>query len=285
MSSTIIITIISLSLLAAAFAVILYLVSQKFHVEEDPRIDEVQEALPAANCGGCGFAGCRNFAEALVAAETFEGLNCPVAGNEVMKSIAEMLGKTAIEAEPVVAVLLCKGSPDLRAKTTHYDGVESCHIQHNLYLGETNCSYGCLGNGDCVKACKFGAITMDSATKLPVISDDKCTACSACAKACPRNLIELRKKAKKDRKLYVACSNRDKGAVAIKACKVACIACNKCLKVCEFGAVTIEKNIAYIDAKKCTFCRKCVTECSTNTIVEINFPPRKPKTKDEVLTN
>jgi Na+-translocating ferredoxin:NAD+ oxidoreductase RNF subunit RnfB len=284
MSSTIIVTIISLSLLAAIAAVILYFIAQKFHVEEDPRIDEVQEMLPAANCGGCGFAGCRNFAEALVVAETFDGLNCPVAGNEVMKSIADMLGRTAAEAEPLVAVLLCNGTPEFRPRTTHYDGVEDCQIQHNLYLGETGCAYGCLGDGDCVKACKFDAIKMDEVTKLPVVLEDKCLACKACVTACPRNLIELRKKAKKDRKLYVACSNCDKGAIAVKACKVACIACNKCLKVCEFGAITIENKLAYIDANKCTFCRKCVPECSTNSILEINFPPRKPKVETETLT-
>ncbi|MDR2886450.1 MAG: RnfABCDGE type electron transport complex subunit B [Bacteroidales bacterium] len=284
MSSTVIVTIISLSLLAAVSAIILYFVAQKFHVVEDPRIDDVQAALPAANCGGCGYAGCRNFAEALVAAETFDGLNCPVGGNEVMKSIAGMLGKTAGEADPSVAVLLCNGTPQYRPKTTRYDGVVSCQIQHNLYLGETNCSYGCLGDGDCVKACGFDAIMIDSETMLPVISDDKCVACGACVKSCPRHLIELRKKAKKDRKIYVACSNCDKGAVAIKACKVACIACNKCLKVCEFGAITIEKNRAYIDAKKCTFCRKCVAECSTHSIMEVNFPPRKPKVETEMLT-
>ena len=284
MSSTIVVTIVSLSLLAAVAAVILYFVAKKFHVEEDPRIDEVQEALPAANCGGCGFAGCRNFAEALVAAETFDGLNCPVGGNEIMKIIADILGKTAAEADPTVAVLLCNGTPQFRPRTTHYDGAENCQIQHNLYLGETNCAYGCLGNGDCVKACQFDAIKMDDTTKLPIVADDKCVACGACIKACPRNLIELRKKAKKDRKLYIACSSCDKGAVAIKACKVACIACNKCVKVCEFGAITIENNKAYIDAKKCTFCRKCVAECSTNSILEINFPPRKPKVEAEAQT-
>lgn len=284
MSSTIIVTIISLSLLAAVSAVILYFVAQKFHVVEDPRIDDVQAALPAANCGGCGFAGCRNFAEAIVAAETFDGLNCPVGGNEVMKLIAGMLGKTAGEAEPLTAVLLCNGTPGFRPRTTHYDGVENCRIQHNLYIGETNCSYGCLGNGDCVKACKFGALKIDSETNLPVIDDDKCVACGACIKSCPRNLIELRKKAKKDRKIYVACSNCDKGAVAIKACKAACIACGKCVKVCEYGAITIEKNLAHIDSKKCKLCRKCVAECSTKSILEINFPPRKAEVEPEKLT-
>ncbi len=284
MSSTIIVTIISLSLLAAVAAVVLYFVARKFYVWEDPRIDDVQEALPAANCGGCGFAGCRNFAEALVAAETFDGLNCPVGGSDVMKLIAGMLGKAADEAEPLTAVLLCNGTPEVRPRTTHYDGVESCRIEHSLYLGETNCSYGCLGNGDCVKACKFDAIKIDSTTKLPVIDDSKCVACGACIKSCPRSLIELRKKEKKYRKIYVACSNCDKGAIAIKACKAACIACGKCVKVCEFGAITIDKNRAHIDAKKCKLCRKCVAECSTKSILEVNFPPRKPKVETENIT-
>jgi ferredoxin len=120
---------------------------------------------------------------------------------------------------------------------------------------------------------------MNTDTNLPVIIDDKCTACGACVKACPRTLIELRKKAKKDRKIYVACSNCDKGGPARRACKVACIACSKCVKVCEYGAITIENNLAHIDATKCTFCRKCVTECPTGSILEINFPPRKAKTE------
>ena len=127
------------------------------------------------------------------------------------------------------------------------------------------------------ESCAFDALHMDNVTGLPVITDEKCVSCGACVKACPRNLIELRKKAKKDRKIYVACSNCDKGGPARRACKVACIACNKCLKVCAFDAITIENNLAYIDASKCTFCRKCVEECPTNAIIELNFPPRKLK--------
>lgn len=277
MSPTIIITIISLSLLAFLSAVILYFIAQKFKVFEDPRIDEVQAVLPAANCGGCGFAGCRNFAEALVKAETFEGLNCPVGGATIMGEAARILGKQALEVELKVAVLKCNGSPEFRPHTTKYDGVPDCRIANSLYLGETDCSYGCLGKGDCERACTFDALHMDVVTGLPVITDDKCTSCGACVKACPRNLIELRKKAKKDRKIYVACSNCDKGGPARRACKVACIACSKCVKVCEFDAIRIENNLAYIDAAKCTFCRKCVAECPTGSILEINFPPRKPK--------
>jgi electron transport complex protein RnfB len=282
MSLTVPITIITLSLLAILFAVILYFIAQKFKVYEDPRIDEVQAALPAANCGGCGFAGCRNFAEALVRADSFEGLNCPVGGAAVMKGVAKILGKEALAVEPLVAVLLCNGAPEYRTHTSKYDGIPDCRMAHNLYLGETDCSYGCLGYGDCVRACKFDAMFMDTATGLPVIIDDKCVACGACVKACPRNLIELRKKAKKDRKLYVACLNCDKGGPARRACKVACIACNKCFNVCEFGAIPIENNLAYIDAFKCTFCRKCVTECPTGSILEFNFPPRKPKAEEKV---
>jgi H+/Na+-translocating ferredoxin:NAD+ oxidoreductase subunit B len=277
MSSTVLITIISLGLLAFISAVILYFVAQKFKVYEDPRIDEVQAVLPAANCGGCGFAGCRNLAEALVKADTFEGLNCPVGGASVMAEAASILGKTAPEVDPTVAVLLCNGTPEHRPRTSHYDGAMECRISHLIYSGDTDCSYGCLGSGDCERSCKFDALHMDPVTLLPVISDDKCTSCGACVKACPRHLIELRKKAKKERKIYVACSNCDKGGPARRACKVACIACSKCVKVCQFDAITIKDNLAYIDAKKCTFCRKCVVECPTNSIIEVNFPRRKEK--------
>jgi len=284
MDPVILITIISLSLLALISAVILFFIAQKFKIFEDPRIDEVQAVLPAANCGGCGFAGCRSLADALVKADTFEGLNCPVGGAEVMASAAKILGKEAPVVDPLVAVLLCNGTPEYRPRTSKYNGASDCRISNNLYIGETDCSYGCLGMSDCVRACSFNAIHIDNLTELPVIVDDKCVACGACMKACPRNIIELRKKAKKDRKIYVACSNCDKGGPARRACKVACIACSKCLKVCEFGAISIENNLAYIDAKKCTFCRKCVTECPTNSILEINFAPRKTKVELQTET-
>lgn len=281
MSSTVLLTIFCLSLLALISAVILFFVARKFKVFEDPRIDEVQAILPAANCGGCGFAGCRNFAEAIVKAETLEGLNCPVGGAVIMDQAAKILGKESPVVDPLVAVLLCNGAPEHRPLTSRYDGSPDCRIANNLYTGETDCSYGCLGHGDCVRACTFDAIHINTGTGLPEIIDDKCVACGACVKACPRKLIELRKKAKKDRKIYVACSNCDKGGPARRACKVACIACGKCVKVCAFDAISIENNLAYIDAKKCTFCRKCVAECPTGSIVELNFPPRKPKVETQ----
>lgn len=281
MSSVVLITIISLTLLGIIAAVILYFVAQKFKVYEDPRIDEVEEALPAANCGGCGFAGCRNFAEALVRSETFEGLNCPVGGSETMTRVAEILGREAPEVEPRVAVVRCNGTPDNRKRTSIYDGVTNCTIAHNLYGGETDCPYGCLGLGECVEACDFDAMYMDKNTGLPVIIDDNCVACGACVKACPRDIIELRKKARKDRKIYVSCVNEDKGGPARKACSVACIGCGKCEKVCNYDAITIENNLAFIDSDKCKFCRKCEPECPTGAILELNFPPRKTEQKKE----
>lgn len=199
-----------------------------------------------------------------------------------MAEAARILGKTPAVVDPMVAVLLCNGSPENRQRTSHYDGAMECRISKSLYAGDTGCSYGCLGYGDCERSCKFDALYIDPVTHLPVISDEKCVACGACVKACPLHIIELRKKAKKDRKIYVACSNCDKGGPARKACKVACIGCSKCVKVCAFEAITIKDNLAYIDAKKCTFCRKCVVECPTNAIHEINFPPRKEKAEAAV---
>ena len=229
--------------------------------------------------------GCRNFAEALVAADTLENLNCPVGGTVVMTAAGNILGKVAPVVDPLIAVLLCNGTPEYRSRTSYYDGAPDCRIAHNLYIGDTDCSYGCLGNGDCVKACTFNAMYLDKKTMLPVIEDNKCVACGACIKACPRDLIELRKRAKKERKIYVACSNCDKGGIARKACKVACTACSKCVQVCESGAITIENYLAYIDPGKCTFCRKCVTECPSGSILEVNFPIRKPKLEAESVNS
>ncbi|HNT93147.1 MAG TPA: Fe-S cluster domain-containing protein [Bacteroidales bacterium] len=277
MSSTVLFTIAMLSALGLLAAVILYFVAQKFKVVEDPRIDTVNEALPGANCGGCGYTGCRAFAETLVKSESFEGLNCPVGGADTMARIAVILDRQPVAVEPRVAVVRCNGSPDHATRTSFYDGAVSCRVAHALYGGQTACQYGCLGCGDCVEACKFDAMYMDPVTQLPVIIDDKCVACGACVKACPRNIIELRKRNKKDRKIYVSCVNRDKGGPARKACQVACIGCGKCVKVCPYEAITMENNLAFIDSFKCKLCRKCVTECPTGAILEIGFPVKEAK--------
>ena len=281
MTTTVLYTIISLSILGAIAAIILYVVAQKFKVYEDPRIDQVEDALPGANCGGCGYPGCRGFAEAIVKSDDLTQFNCPVGGNETMQAIARILGQEIEEQAPLVAVVRCNGSYQNRPQTSQYDGPATCAIESTLYGGETGCHYGCLGKGDCVEACDFEAIFMNEETGLPYVVDDNCTACGACVTACPNDIIELRKKNKKDRKIYVSCVNQDKGALARKVCQVACIGCGKCVKVCPFDAITMENNLAFIHSDKCKLCRKCVEECPTNAILEIGFPPRKKKKEDE----
>ena len=277
--NTLVLTVLTLSVLGIVLAIILYFVAQKFKVEEDPRIDEVEKMLPGANCGGCGFAGCRAMADALVTRENIASLFCPVAGGATMSSIAGYLGKAAPEKEPMVATMRCGGTCQKRPKVTHYDGALNCAVVNTFYVGETACAYGCIGYGDCVNACKFGALSLNPETGLVEVDADKCTACGACVKACPKGLFELRKKWPKNRAVYVACRSKNRGAVVMKACKAGCIGCGKCAKVCAFGAITIENNLAYIDPQKCKLCRKCVNECPTGAIRLENMEPlpKEPK--------
>lgn len=283
-------TIVVLVALGVLLAVVLFVVAKRFHVVEDPRIDQVEAMLPGANCGACGFPGCRGMAVGLVGEDNIDGLYCPVGGGAVMASIAEFLGKAAAEREPEVAVVRCAGSvcgsgfcaegadcvkAGKRARVNTFDGARSCAVEAATYAGETGCSFGCLGNGDCVAACEFGAIYMDARTGLPVVDDEKCTSCGKCVGACPKMIMELRRKGPKGRRVFVSCVNKDKGAVTRKACEVGCIGCGKCVKVCEFGAIEMENNLAYIDAAKCRLCRKCVAECPQKTIIEVGFPVKK----------
>ena len=281
MSITIIYTVAALSVIGTSAAVILFFVARKFKVVEDPRIDEVEEILPAANCGGCGFAGCRAFAEATVKSDKLDDFYCPVGGNETMNKIAEALGLEAVKKDPRIAYIRCNGTCEHRPQTSNFDGASTCAIEASVYSGETDCQFGCLGHGDCYDSCDFNAIEMRPELGIPRIIDENCVACGACVEACPRDLIELRKKFPKYRKVVVSCMNEDKGGVARKACKVACIGCGKCVKECPFDAITLENNLAYIDSDKCKLCRKCVPVCPTNAIQEFNFPPRKIKKEEK----
>ncbi len=280
-NETTLLSVASLVAIGSVAAVVLYVVAQKFKVIEDPRIDQVEDLLPGANCGGCGLAGCRALAEAIVREERLEGFYCPPGGNQVMQEIAEALGWEAGEQTPMIAVVRCSGSRELSPPKVNYEGAMTCAFAHNLFTGEGGCPYGCLGCGDCMRACQFDAMYMDRQTGLPVILDDKCVACEACVKECPRDIIEMRKKGKKDRRIFVSCINMEKGGVARRNCKVACIGCGKCVKECRFDAIVFENNLAYIDFAKCTLCRKCPPVCPTNAIHELNFPPRKPKAGKE----
>ena len=255
-------------------ACVLYFVSQKFAVKEDPRIGQVAEVLPGANCGGCGFPGCGGLAAACVKAAdagSLEGLNCPVGGQPVMQKIAGILGMEVGASSPKLAVVRCNGTCDNRPQVVIYDGVKSCRVANTTCQGETNCAYGCLGCGDCVAACQFGGIKMNEQTGLPEVNADMCTACGACAKACPRGIIEIRTVNGDSKDAYlVECMNKDKGAAAMKACAVACIGCKKCENACGSDAVHIENNVAYINPEACTLCGQCFDACPRGTIVSLS---------------
>ena len=285
MTNTVILTVVILTVLGLLLALILFWVAKKFKVEEDPRIDEVEKVMPGANCGGCGFAGCRAFADAAVKAGNLDHQFCPVGGNETMKKVASILGIEVAEKAPQVAVVRCNGTCENRPRVNVYDGVQSCKVKSALYSGDTLCSFGCVGCGDCVAACAFGAISMNPLTGLPVVDETKCTACGSCAKACPKGVIELRNMGttpKNNRRVYVSCINKDKGGVARKACTAACIGCGKCAKVCKFDAITIENNLSYIDYTKCKACGQCYFECPTGAIHVVNFTPKKVELKPSV---
>lgn len=281
--STILLAVIVLSSVGVAFAVIIYGVDLKFKVFEDPKIDEVAELLPGANCGGCGYAGCRALAEAIVKAGNMDSLFCPVGGNAIVGGISKVLGIEAVERAPQVAVVRCSGSPAHAPQKVKYDGLSKCSFAHMLHSSESGCPYGCLSMGDCVESCQFDAIYMDPQTDLPVVIEDKCTSCGACVKACPRHIIELRNKGPKSKRIFVSCVNKEKGAIAKKNCAVACIGCGKCVKACPHDSITLENNVAYINFEKCKLCRKCVAECPTGAILEINFPARK--TEETQMSN
>jgi len=282
--NVILIAVIVLGGIGLISAVVLYVASKKFAVHEDPRIAQVAEVLPQANCGGCGYPGCGGFAAACVkkgSEGSIDGLLCPVGGQAVMEKVAGIMGLQASAAAPKVAVVRCSGTCDARPHGVEFDGAHSCRIQNMTGMGETQCLYGCLGEGDCEHACLFGAIKVNPETRIAEVDEEKCTGCGACAKACPRFIIELRAQGPKNRKVVVLCNNKDKGALAVKECKNSCIGCGKCVKACSFEAITVDSNMAHIDPDKCKMCRKCEDDCPRGAIHAINFPPRKPKAERE----
>lgn len=272
----VVLSIVILGGLGVVSAIVLYVTSKRFYVKENPKIAEIEDLLPGANCGGCGCNGCHDFAVKCANSDSLDGLRCPSCDDTVMVKIAGIAGAIKpSSAMPKIAVLHCNGSCENRPVKSYYDGVRSCRIQHSLFLGARGCAYGCLGCGDCVRACKFDAIKIDTKQGIAVIDEEKCVGCGACVAMCPRNLIELRNKGPRGMRVYIACANKDKGALAMKECGVSCIGCSKCFKECQHDAIVIEDNLARIDYEKCKLCKKCVAVCPRNSIHAVNFPQKQ----------
>ena len=232
--------------IALISALVLYLASQKFKVEPNVVADNIVKVLPQANCGGCGYAGCADFAHACAKAgeEDFADLLCPVGGVAVMQKVAKIKGFTAKEVAKKIAILRCQGTCEAAPAKVIYDSVSSCRIANQISVGKSGCPTGCLHLGDCVKVCKFGALSFDEQTQMPIVDASKCVACGACVKACPRMLFELRELSTKKALVYTACRNTQKGAAARKNCLKACIGCQKCTKV--NSDVKVENNLSVI---------------------------------------
>ncbi len=274
MNETIIYSIVLLAALGLVLALILYLVAQKFKVEEDPRIDLVAEALPGANCGACGKAGCRDMAVQIVKDPAYTG--CPVCNEENIARIAEILGRIPEKKEPSIAVVRCQGGKVNSPSRVGFEGLSSCSYASSVFPGEGGCPFGCLGLGDCVQACTFGALHINPETGLPEVDPEKCTACGACAKACPRGVIEIRKKREKTGRVFIGCVNQQKGPSAMKVCKVSCIGCGKCVQACPKKAITVANNLAYIDDTLCVACQLCVKVCPRNAIAVLPVEKLRP---------
>lgn len=257
----IIVPILTLGGLGLVFGVGLALASKKFCVVTDPRLEKVYEKLPGANCGACGMAGCMGFAEGLIRG-VCSVERCVVSEEEAREGIAGILGVKAKTKVKQAAVLHCHGG-NKRAKDKFvYSGIKDC-ISANLVMGGPKaCVYGCIGYGSCARACPFGAISMN-AEDLPVVDENKCTACGICVAICPKKLFSLVAVSK----VYaVRCKSLDLGKKVMEVCSVGCIACRKCEKACPTGAIKVIDNLAVIDYNICDNRGECFKVCPTSCI-------------------
>ena len=249
--------------LGLALASVLVIANRRLYVYEDPKIDDVEELLPHANCGACGTAGCRAFAEKLVAGELQPG-SCTVNSTEMNQAIASFLGVELGDQEKLIARLACAGGTHVARRYGNYQGVDSCRAASVISGGGKGCVWGCLGLADCKQVCDFDAIFMDK-HELPQVINDKCTACGDCVDICPRDLFSLQPQSNQ---LWVDCKNLEKGENAEKECTVACNGCGRCALDAPDNLISIENHLAVIDYSKNLLASKIAIErCPTGAIV------------------
>lgn len=241
---------------------LLCVLSKLMAVKTDEKATEIENILPGTNCGACGFAGCAAYASALSQGKITDTGLCAPGGNEASAKIAEAIGIPACNVMPVTAVVCCKGTSDKADKKMIYSGVASCQLATQLFGGDKSCTYGCLGLGDCARACPYDAILLCDG--VAVVNPSLCRACKVCVNTCPKKLIELMPKGQLT--AAVLCKNHDKGADTKKVCSIGCIGCAKCVKVCPNSAITMDNFVARVDNSQCTACGICSEACPTKAI-------------------
>ena len=245
---------------ALILGVLLALVSHFFAVEEDQKVKEIRACLPGVNCGACGYKGCDDYAAA-VAEGTAKPNLCVPGAEATAAELGAILGIEVEAPEDVVAYVHCNGHCEATSKKAAYDGISTCKAAAMLFAGPDACRFGCMGLGDCAAACPSGAICLKDG--IAHVDTSLCIGCGLCRDTCPKHIISM---VPQEAKVVVACSNEDKGAQARTACTNACIACKKCEKACEFGAISVHNNLAGIDYNKCTGCGACAGACPTGAI-------------------
>jgi electron transport complex protein RnfB len=256
----ILIPVLIVGIIGLLAGVILAVASIVMAVPKDEKAEALEEVLPGANCGACGFSGCPGYAAAMSKGEAKPGL-CSPGGAEVAQKCAEILGSGAVEMEYKTALVHCLGSYDNTTDKMRYDGIQSCSAAAFLAGGISSCRYGCMGMGDCVRACEYGAVSVCNG--VAKIDPKKCKGCSKCVEACPKGLISF---VPLKRQAVVRCSNCDKGKDVMAVCNIGCIGCTKCVRTCEAQAVSMVNNVAVIDPAKCTGCGKCAEACPRHVI-------------------